>query len=112
LDGVGEQPIEPVANDGVRLPAAHLHDHPRPRDLGRDALDQPAHERRVAILVEVLHVGSPAPDGRAESSPSASSSSPSSRKSANARAASSASRREMAKPTWTSTKSPGWASSW
>ena len=57
LDAFRQHAVKAVADDGVRLAAADLHDHPRARldtlDLGDDRLRQAG----VAVLIDVLHCG-------------------------------------------------------
>src|SRR5262249_6852864 len=92
-----EQPVDAVLDDGVGLPAAHLHDRPRPGDGAGDRTGQRTGGRAVAVLVHVLHGGG-------------SSNSPSwfnSPRRANTLAASASSIRDRANPTWTRTYSPG-----
>src|SRR5690606_14109432 len=102
LDLLGQEPIDAVADDRVRLPAADLHDDPGPRDRRPDALEQARGDIRIAILVQVSHGSCPSSSANSAVCPISSSTS-------HARAASSRSTVAMAKPTWTRTKSPGCA---
>ena len=52
---LGEQFVDAVFHDGVRLPAADLHDRPRPGDDARDAGSILLGRGGVAILFHVLH---------------------------------------------------------
>ena len=84
LDLISQQLIDAVANDGVRLTTADLHDRPRPCGRSGDLLDQRPSQHRVVELVEVLHPRSP-----------------SSANSRNVSSADSSSSRVIAKPAWT-----------
>ncbi len=57
LDGLGQQVLDSVPVDGVRVTAAHLHELELVacRELG-DRLDQRARGRRVPEFVDELHV--------------------------------------------------------
>src|SRR3970040_650680 len=55
FDGVAHEFVQSLLDNGVRLAATHLHERPRPRRLPADTLAQAPHNRRFAILVEVLH---------------------------------------------------------
>ena len=89
-DRAGQQLIDAVADDRVRLAAADLHDRPRPRHHAPDLGDEPPGLLRVAIFGEVFHVGNrdvwsdgvqaPASSSLSRSSASPSSSKPSSAK--------------------------------
>jgi hypothetical protein len=50
-----QQPIDPGAQDGVRLSAADFHERPRSADGAGEGVAQPAHGGRVA---DVAHGGS------------------------------------------------------
>src|SRR3989338_1497417 len=89
----GEEFVNPEPDDGVRLPAADLHDHPR---LGHDPVDGPRvllNLRCVTILVKESHGYAFRACRR----------SPSSARYSNTRAASLSSTVLMANPTWTIT---------
>src|SRR5262249_11052782 len=95
LDLGGQQTVPPVLHDGMRLPAAHLHQRPRLRHQPTNLGHHLGGETSVTVLVEVLHEGI----SGAPRSPSWSSSS----RNLYVRRASSGSPRLSAKPTWTST---------
>ena len=50
-----QQFLDPILHQRMRLAAADLHQHPRPRRAAADFLDQAAGQGRVAIFVQVLH---------------------------------------------------------
>src|SRR5207237_1932135 len=72
LDAGGQDLVDAVLHDAVRLAPAHFHQHPRPRCRAGDCLEPAARRGAVPMLVEEFHV---------DSSPSCSSS----RKSSNTR---------------------------
>jgi len=86
--------VQPAAHDGVRLPAADLHEHHRLGGQRVDVAHEAAHEGGVAEAVEAAH-GASRPFASA-----------SVRRSARVCAASSSLSRLIAKPTCTSTQSP------
>ena len=56
---LGQRLVDPLLDDRVRLPAADLHERPRPGGDPVDLGDQLPGEDRVAVLVEVLHCSPP-----------------------------------------------------
>ena len=66
LEPLGQQIVDAVAHDGVRLAAADLHEHPAPGDhaaqLGEDCLGAPP----VAEFVDVLHRAASSSSAREE----------------------------------------------
>ncbi len=62
LDARRQDLVDAVADDRVRLPAADLHDGPRPRRDAVDVLGDPLRDLAVAKLVEVLHGGRRLPE--------------------------------------------------
>ena len=70
LDARREQLVDAVLDDRVGLAAADLHQRPRPgRDPGDRREQLLAGQRRVAVLVEVLHGAWPPRAGRPASEP-------------------------------------------
>ena len=55
LDPLGQELIDAVLDDGMRLPAADFHDDPGPGHGARNGVGQFARGRGVAIFVEVFH---------------------------------------------------------
>src|SRR6185369_16936446 len=106
LDLGWEHPVEPVADDGVRLAAADLHEDPRPRGRLRDAARDPRGDLSVAVLVDVSHGDLSLKSRSAVSSAVW----PISSSTRYARSASLRSIREIANPTCTRTYSPTEAS--
>jgi len=49
----GDHAVDAVADDGMRLPPAHFHQHPRLRRQGGDAAGEAFGQRAVPIFVEV-----------------------------------------------------------
>ena len=90
-----QQLVDAVADDGMGLAAADLHDRPRARDHRGDGVGEAPGGGGVAIFVAVLHDGVPAP--------SSASISPIRSRCSNTLAASASSMTVMAKPTWTRT---------
>ena len=93
---LGQELVDAVADDRVRLAAADLHDRPGPGRGGLDLGEEPAREGRVLELVEVLH-GTSVSDGRARSSMACRAP----RTAASVSSAESSSSWVMAKPAWT-----------
>ena len=55
FDVVAEQLVETVAHDGVRLPAADLHQHPLAAGAAGDFSGQRVGDAMISILVDILH---------------------------------------------------------
>ena len=55
LDAGGQQPVDAVLEDGMRLPAADLHDGPGSGAGPGDRIGQGSHPFRLAVLVLVFH---------------------------------------------------------
>src|SRR6478672_393409 len=130
LDAVGQQLVEAVPDDRVRLAAADLHHRPGLRDGGLDVVQQARGQRGVLELVEVLDSASPsrsalasrsacAASGRGRPacsaarpqwSPNSASSSPICRKISSVSSADCSSSRCSANPTCTIVYSPTWRS--
>src|SRR5690606_22009395 len=115
LDAFGEKLVDAVPDDGVRLPAAHLHQRPRPGHRGLDVVEQPLRELGILEFVDVLHCrtsparspcADPACAACSHGSPNSSSSMPRFSNSSRVRRADSSSSRCRAKPTWTMAYSP------
>jgi len=47
--------VDPLPDDGVRLPAADLHQHPSPRGSGGDAPEEGPGQLRIPVLAQVPH---------------------------------------------------------
>ena len=51
----GKNPVDPMADDRVRLPAADLHHRPGPRGDPRNRVRKRAREHRIAEFIDIFH---------------------------------------------------------
>jgi hypothetical protein len=54
FQALGQELVDPVAHDGVRLASADFHEHPGPSAQGSDLARQSTRDPSVAVFVQVL----------------------------------------------------------